>query len=125
MVHFVDVCVKKRLASVSVKQFLWYQKFFLHHTTQYVNILHFKESTQTHWCIVNAVYKIEMLPIRVTGSHDCLHPLLPFIPTCTCSCGLVPFASTHAFCAQSNSLLPFVPFMPTCAPILSSLHCTF
>ena len=93
--------------------FGWYQKVFLHHERQNVNIYIFK---RVHQCKDNGVHEIELLPRGV------------FIPACAWSCDLCPLACAHA---HQQCLLQLL--VPSCLlphlivsslPISSSPHCT-
>ena len=75
-------------------------------------------SESPHWCKVNAIHKIELLPMGVLGTCP-LFLLVPALPLNSC---LLCFVST-----RTHYYPPFllVSFIPTYTPILFSLCCTF
>ena len=52
---------------------------------------------------VNAVHKIDLLPMRVSGSHQ------PFVHACTHSCHLCPLAPAYAHLYPLHHPMSFKP----------------
>ena len=70
-------------------------------------------SIYPHWCKVNDVHEIELLPKGVLGSC-LLCVLVPVLTLCTCLHLLMPSAPAHTFCPHLHHLLSFVPACAIC-----------
>ena len=81
-----------------------------------------------HWCKVNAVHQIELLPLGVSGSYPLclLAPTLTFACACSCLCScLYLLTLTIALCTYLCPSCLLAAFIPAYALSSSFVHFTF